>query len=240
MKKFFLAVAVVFFLAAVPAYAQSDEVLKLEAQYRQLVLQLIQLLTERVAQLQVQLFEVQKENLRLQNEQSKIQGLPYGSPSLPKGIEESDNKSITEEGKVLPVIDLTGQVTRFNRLRPDNLDGKVCPSLSCSIRTVSSDENGNLKIRGGSAAYKEDFNFRIRFLVGNPDKNFIPDFTCEKFGRWSGPVEPYDHWIESIIPGELDPEVQGQWGIRCFTSTETVEKIINVEFFRQYEREQGY
>lgn len=180
MKNFILSLFVCFlFLSPGISFAQTmnPQVASQENLNFQLIValkQVIALLIKQVAFLTAQLQEQQK-NLGAVFENPTFVPVPI----LPTNIESSTNKNI-QEGVLYPSVKLQVYVSR-KRLYP--------------IHGNWYDEE---KINGNSAVITSDDKIRMLFSVGNPDKDFVPDFFCSKTGDWAGVIEPYDHWEEDV------------------------------------------
>lgn len=63
---------------------------------------------------------------------------------------------------------------------------------------------------------------RILVLIGNPDPNFTPAFSCNRVGGWTGPVA-YDQWFENVRPASETTNWQSfLFGVRCTAQDGTV------------------
>lgn len=201
MKKTIVAIALLLSIVAIPAHAQTQ--VELESQYRQALATLIDLLIKQVQILQQKLVELQQAT-------NKASGQQYTYPEVPRGIEHYPAENLLESGVIQPAVSLT---TREN-YKVFGEQGKQ-PGYYWFTQTSTS----TLKMRGSEAQTGEKPQLAIFVAVGNPDKNFIPSFTCAKFGVWSGQVEPYDHWEENV------PVATGSYGVRCASSESSIKVI---------------
>lgn len=188
MKKLIATVLVAMtILVATPVRAQAVDILPvqqdLEGQYRALLIQVIELLKQQLAILVAQL-ERQKE--------LELREMPK-----PKNIDKATNVKIDEAtGDLLPSVILQARATRTINPNPGH------------FKTEDIWQDGKqINVRTGSGVIPDELNILVN--VGNPDVDYLPKFTCEKFGQWQGPVDPSDHW-EKVA----DPQ-PGVYGIRC-------------------------
>lgn len=216
MKKSKIAIVVfavlcAFVLSATLVKAQTAD--ELNTQYRQLLTTLINLLLEQVRVLTLKVAQIHAEQL-------KLSGMPYGYPALPRFIENTESKNVLESGKVLPVVKLRARSTQPLERGSHEGDGLN------DFKTTWVEQGETLSVyRPINQEIYSTWNARLGIFVGvgNPDKDFVPEFECWKFGAWTGKVAPYDHWEEDVSVGE------GEYGVTCGMQEHYSDGRINVK-----------
>lgn len=172
------------------------------------IIQQIELLQTILALMQ-KIQELQAQLAAMQQQQNQAAGLPYTNPAWPANLDKSTNKDVYEDGTLLPNVILQARGLRIVNPNPGHY----------KTQEVAASSTGILALRGGQSWLYDKLEILVN--VGNPDPNYVPSWTCQKTGAWSGPIEPYDHWETITNP------VTGSYGVVCGESSASVPVQIN-------------
>lgn len=118
-------------------------------------------------------------------------------------------------------------------------EGVPQPQLQLQTRIVHTEYFGTNKVISERETQDSEItlgpkdSLRILVLIGNPDPNFTPGFSCNRFGAWTGPVT-YDQWFENVRPDGTYGRGGGAYGglypfgVRCSQGSSVFERSFEV------------